>query len=666
MSWGLFTVPPGYRLRPTDEELLSDLEKQNQGKDSQIMSIIPEIEVCKHEPRELPELAFRRRQNLGRKLFFFFFFWFTRAESWYSQGKWYFFAPREYKYPKSNRSNRTTGEGSWKVTSKDRDIKAPGTKAVIGRKRTLTFYIKRGVLKPQKTGWVIHEYYLTRANSDEQIGDFVVCCLKYKSDNSDHHEDAPFFYRGSGSGSCSMVSNVANQAEENLASNEQVNVVPIPNGNDGESETGGGRITEAEERLAFKKLGDALQIPIGNQHEVPGLQIDPCNLSTSVEGQADRINSSDMNEELLNDPENMDSLFHLPAAPLLHQLHQSPMYTTNVHNDEYRKRKYPFEDNHSSHTKKNNISNIDGGELVSNSTSNSENQAADVIPEGYSQPGANLGSDFDSYPKQAQGDFVICRGCVMKNKSDKKDSLVSDEGEPDSADVSYWKIQAAHKNDEPLLHQAQPLDDSCSSAVRSSASLELEAVLQANGTNDDCNKSQSPFGDINSCPEDKNEVSTCDENESMDGVFAQLCDPPEVNLDSLFCSLQPQDDGLSIPQSPIYTKLGNVPDANLYFGECNNWQSAFKKNISTNEVDIPIIMSNFENQATDCRVPEVHRQTKENMESSFYPFQPQDSALQSMMYPIYGDALHNIECNELQSSFGDYDSSHKVVEYKHC
>ncbi|PRQ58647.1 putative transcription factor NAM family [Rosa chinensis] len=327
MSWGLFTVPPGYRLRPTDEELLSDLEKQNQGKDSQIMSIIPEIEVCKHEPRELPgdpspepehhqfqllllmiqscllccvfaELAFRRRQNLGRKLFFFFFFWFTRAESWYSQGKWYFFAPREYKYPKSNRSNRTTGEGSWKVTSKDRDIKAPGTKAVIGRKRTLTFYIKRGVLKPQKTGWVIHEYYLTRANSDEQIGDFVVCCLKYKSDNSDHHEDAPFFYRGSGSGSCSMVSNVANQAEENLASNEQVNVVPIPNGNDGESETGGGRITEAEERLAFKKLGDALQIPIGNQHEVPGLQIDPCNLSTSVEGQADRINSSDMNEEV--------------------------------------------------------------------------------------------------------------------------------------------------------------------------------------------------------------------------------------------------------------------------------------------------------------------------------------------------------------------------------
>ncbi|KAM5550758.1 hypothetical protein ABKV19_027213 [Rosa sericea] len=622
MSCDHFPVPPEYRFRPTKKELLCDhLAKKNQCKDSQIMSIIPTIDPCKHEPHELPGLAFTRQENLGRKLYFDFFFRFTRAESWYSQGKWYFFAPREYKYPNSTRSNRTTGEGSWKVTGKDRDIKAPDSEAVIGRKRILTFQ-KRGVPKSHKTGWVIHEYYHIQPHSDppKQIGDFVVCCLKYKPDSSDHDEDAPFCNRGSSSGSCSMVSNVANQAEENLASNEQFN------GTDDEAETGGGWITEAEEHLAYKR--DGLRTPIGNQNEFQGSQTDPCNLWTSVEGQADRSNSSDMIEELLDDPENLDLLFHPPAPPQLHQLHQSPMYTTNAHNDECRKRKYPFEDNDSSLTKKNNISTNDGDELVSNTTSNSENQAADVILEG---------------------DSVISR---LKNKSDKKDSLlVSDEGEPDSAGVSNWKIQAAHKNDEPLFHQPQRLDD-CSSAVRSPASLELEAVLQsANGTNDDCNKLQSPCGDNTSCLEDKNEVSTCDEDEAMDGVFLQLCDPQEVNLDSFLRPIQPQDYGPSILQSPIYTKLGNVPYANLYFSECKNWQSAFKKKISTNEVDIPVrhIMSNFENQATDSRILEVHHQTNENMESVFHPLQLEDSALQSMIYTKHGDALHNIECNELQS-----------------
>ncbi|PRQ56258.1 putative transcription factor NAM family [Rosa chinensis] len=317
MSCDHLPVPPEYRCRPTKTELLCDhLAKKNWCKDSQIMSIIPDIDLCKHEPRELPGnpspepehhqfqlssmiqscllccffagLAFTRQENLGRKLYFDFFFWFTRAESWYSQGKWYFFAPREYKYPNSTRSNRTTGEGSWKVTGKDRDIKAPGSEAVIGRKRILTFQ-KRGVPKSHKTGYVIHEYYHIQPHSDppKQIGDFVVCCLKYKP-VSDHDEDAPFCNRGSGS--CSMVSNVANQAEENLASNEQFN------GTDDEAETGGGWITEAEQHLAYKR--DGLRTAIGNQNEFQGSQTDPCNLWTSVEGQADRSNSSHMIEEV--------------------------------------------------------------------------------------------------------------------------------------------------------------------------------------------------------------------------------------------------------------------------------------------------------------------------------------------------------------------------------
>ncbi|XP_061995588.1 uncharacterized protein LOC133713567 [Rosa rugosa] len=305
--------------------------------------------------------------------------------------------------------------------------------------------------------------------------------------------------------------------------------------------------------------------------------------------------------------------------------------------------------------------------------------------------------------KQAQGDFVICR---LKIRSDKKDSLVSNEGQSGSESVSEMNQEG---NEELLFHQPQP-QDCCSSALRSPVSQELEAVLQTNGTNDDCNELQSPFGDSDSCHQDGNEVSTCDEYETLYDVFPQLRDPPEENLDSLFGPHQPQDYCPSILQSPIYTKLwyvphplqpqdycssilqspiytklgdvshplqaqdyepsklqspiytklGNVPDANLYCGECNNWQSAIKKKISTNEVDIPFrqIMSNSENQATDYRILEVHHpQIKENLESVVYPFQPQDSTLQPLMYTKFGDALHNIECNELQSSFGDTDSS---------
>ncbi|XP_004306602.1 PREDICTED: protein ATAF2-like [Fragaria vesca subsp. vesca] len=403
MSSGGFTAPKGYRYNPSDEELFSDLEQKNHCKDSQITTIIPDIDdVCKYEPRQLPELAFTRAENLVGKFFFFFFFWIIREESWHSQRKWYFFTRLDYKYTNSSRVNRTTGEGYWKITGKDRAIKAPDSKAVIGRKRTLTFY-KRGVLKAQKnsqkTGWVIHEYFLIQESCDppKQIGEYVVCCLKYKSDNSDHDKDAPFCNRGSSS--CSMAFNVENQAEENWLSEDLLNVVPIPNGN--ESETVGGMITEEEEYLALKELEDALQVPIGNPHEFEGMQTDPCCIeqndhSTSVEGRPDSSNSSDMIDELLDDPENLDSLFDPPAPRQLDQLHQSPMYTTDVHKHECRKRPYSFEHDDPSLPKKNNIS-TDDGNNVSNNASNSESQATNVIPKEYSQPGANVGSDFDLF-----------------------------------------------------------------------------------------------------------------------------------------------------------------------------------------------------------------------------------------------------------------------------
>ncbi|XP_004308752.1 PREDICTED: uncharacterized protein LOC101308721 [Fragaria vesca subsp. vesca] len=298
------SLPVGFKFHPTEEELVNYYLKKkiHGGNESEINQIIPFIDLCEHEPAELPGL-------LG-------------SETEDHDMEWFFFTRNAYKYNKSCRSNRSTKKGFWKITGKERGIKARRSKAVIGKKRTLTFYQGRGEAKKKKTGWVIHEYYLPRNE--------VVSCSK-----------------------------------------------------------------------------------------------------------------------------------------------------------------------------------------------------------------------------QTKGDFVICR---LKNKSDKKESSVSNEGEPGGGDDGMNQ----EGNGEFLIYQSQPLDDCCSSALWSPASQELEAVLQTNGTSGDCHEMQSPFGDSESCHRDRNEFSTCDEDETVSDVYPQLRDPPEENLDSLLCALQPQGYHPPILQSPIYTKLGNV------------------------------------------------------------------------------------------------------------
>ncbi|KAL6131181.1 hypothetical protein ACLB2K_069559 [Fragaria x ananassa] len=134
--------------------------------------------------------------------------------------------------------NRTRGEGFWKKQGSDRRITGAYSDKQIGGKRILTFFLP----KKQKIDWVIHEYYLTKADSDEQIGDFVLCRLKdnhlkKKSGKSEHDlQDAPLCNGGEpSSGSCSMAFNVEDQASSELG-----NVVVIPNGNVDEAEHGGG------------------------------------------------------------------------------------------------------------------------------------------------------------------------------------------------------------------------------------------------------------------------------------------------------------------------------------------------------------------------------------------------------------------------------------------
>ena len=72
--------------------------------------------------------------------------------------EWFFFSPQDFKNSNSNRTNRATKSGYWKVTGKYRKIKARGTNNVIGKKKILVFYrgrVRGGV----RTNWVMHEYH---------------------------------------------------------------------------------------------------------------------------------------------------------------------------------------------------------------------------------------------------------------------------------------------------------------------------------------------------------------------------------------------------------------------------------------------------------------------------------------------------------------------------
>ncbi|KAG8048642.1 hypothetical protein GUJ93_ZPchr0009g2443 [Zizania palustris] len=136
-------LPPGFRFRPTDEELVVHYLRRRALESPLPAAVdIPDVRLLAHDPSDL------------------------LPPGWSEQER-YFFTCKEAKYVKGRRANRATGTGYWKATGKEKPIAvsvpAPRSQSVVvGMKRSLVFY--RG--KPpsgKKTDWVMHEYRLAGA-----------------------------------------------------------------------------------------------------------------------------------------------------------------------------------------------------------------------------------------------------------------------------------------------------------------------------------------------------------------------------------------------------------------------------------------------------------------------------------------------------------------------
>lgn len=150
-------LPPGFRFHPTDEELVNYYLKRKINGQEIELDIIPEIDLYKCEPWELAEKSFLPSRD----------------------PEWYFFGPRDRKYPNGFRTNRATRAGYWKSTGKDRKVTSQNRP--IGMKKTLVYYRGRA---PQgvRTDWVMHEYRLDDKESEDTSGmqDSYALCRVFK------------------------------------------------------------------------------------------------------------------------------------------------------------------------------------------------------------------------------------------------------------------------------------------------------------------------------------------------------------------------------------------------------------------------------------------------------------------------------------------------------
>ncbi|CAL5074359.1 unnamed protein product [Urochloa decumbens] len=153
---GRRSLPPGFRFRPTDEELLTHyLAPKAADAGFAAPAAIREADLYGAEPWDLLPAAGGAAAG-------------------------YFFCRRSVKYPSGLRTNRATRAGYWKSTGKDKLVLRQHASGPIGLKKMLVFYRGRAPAG-RKTDWVMHEYRLAHGHTPPVItttgtqSEWVIC-----------------------------------------------------------------------------------------------------------------------------------------------------------------------------------------------------------------------------------------------------------------------------------------------------------------------------------------------------------------------------------------------------------------------------------------------------------------------------------------------------------
>ncbi|RCV32032.1 hypothetical protein SETIT_6G225800v2 [Setaria italica] len=205
-------LPPGFRFRPTDEELVVQYLRRKAFGVPLPAAVIPVVpDLYSLDPWDIPADA--------------------------SEGEKYFFAVRTAGAgsgcSKSGGARAATASGRWKPAGKEKPVVLPrpcgGGSLLVGVKRTLTFVTRRKkkASAPSASlgnGWVMHEYRLAAplhkngCRLGQAEGEWVVCRVFQRS-NRPRRRPAP---AGAGhdaaasptSSSASCVTDGSDQEEE--------------------------------------------------------------------------------------------------------------------------------------------------------------------------------------------------------------------------------------------------------------------------------------------------------------------------------------------------------------------------------------------------------------------------------------------------------------------
>ncbi|KAL0787948.1 hypothetical protein Bca101_004194 [Brassica carinata] len=169
-------LPPGFRFHPTDEELVVHYLKSKVASAPLPVATIGEVDLYKFDPWELP------------------------AKASFGEQEWYFFSPRDRKYPNGARPNRAATSGYWKATGTDKLVLASDGKLKVGVKKALVFY-SGNLQKASKaigscmsivsstTNLITDHQDVTSATRETPSGyldDWVLCRI-YKKNNASRH-----------------------------------------------------------------------------------------------------------------------------------------------------------------------------------------------------------------------------------------------------------------------------------------------------------------------------------------------------------------------------------------------------------------------------------------------------------------------------------------------